>query len=115
MPSLISHLKQPALAKEDVEMERNDRVSRNLQGVSQANALRKIQELDFALYETVLYLDAYPTCKEALAYYRSLLDTREQLVKDYERAYSPLSAFSNKSTSSWDWINGPWPWQYEAN
>ena len=115
MQSLIFHLKRLTLAKEAADMDRNDRIPRSLQGGGQANALRKIQELDFVLYETVLYLDAYPTSKEALAYYHSLLDARERLVKEYERSYSPLNAFSNQSTSSWEWINGPWPWQYEAN
>ena len=92
-----------------------ERMMRGTQVGSQSAALRKIQEIDFALYETILYLDAYPENAEALAYYHSLLDARRRLVNEYERVYSPLTAYSNASTSKWNWVNDPWPWQYEAN
>ena len=73
--------------------------------------LRKIQEVDFSLYETVLYLDAYPDCREALAYYHALLSQRKALMAQYEREVGPISAFGNVSQNSWDWIKPPWPWQ----
>ncbi len=73
--------------------------------------LKKIQEIDFSIYETVLYLDVYPSCREALSYYHSLINTRNQLAEQYERDYGPLTAFANTSTCSWDWVKTPWPWQ----
>ena len=76
-----------------------------------ASLLRKIQEIDFSLYETVLYLDAYPDCREALDYYHALRSQRKGLVTQYEREAGPLTAFSNQSQTSWDWIRSPWPWQ----
>ena len=76
-----------------------------------SSLLRKIQEIDFSLYETVLYLDAYPECHEALAYYHALLTQRKGVVAQYEREIGPLTAFSNSSQTSWDWIKSPWPWQ----
>ncbi|MBR3879712.1 MAG: spore coat protein CotJB [Clostridia bacterium] len=76
-----------------------------------ASLLRKIQEIDFSLYETVLYLDVYPDCREALAYYHTLHAQRRALVTQYEREVGPLTAFSNLSQASWDWIRSPWPWQ----
>ena len=77
-----------------------------------ANALLlKIQEIDFSIYDVVLYLDAYPNCAEALAYYHTLLDTRAVLVSEYEHKYGPLTAFSNVNKNAWDWISNPWPWQ----
>ena len=76
-----------------------------------SSLLRKIQELDFSIYETVLYLDAYPNCGEALTYYHNLLSQRKGVVAQYEREVGPLTAFSNCSKSSWDWIKSPWPWQ----
>lgn len=76
-----------------------------------ASLLRKIQEIDFSIYETVLYLDAYPDCREALDYYHTLHAQRKGLVCQYEREVGPLTAFSNESRSSWDWIKSPWPWQ----
>jgi len=76
-----------------------------------ASLLRKIQEIDFSIYETVLYLDAYPNCREALDYYHALLSQRAGLIARYEREVGPLTAFGNQSTTSWDWIKSPWPWQ----
>lgn len=76
-----------------------------------ASLLRKIQEIDFSLYETVLYLDVYPDCREALAYYHTLLSQRAALVARYEREVGPLTAFGNLSQTSWDWVKSPWPWQ----
>ncbi|MBP3375580.1 MAG: spore coat protein CotJB [Clostridia bacterium] len=82
--------------------------NRNADG---ASLLRKIQEVDFSLYETILYLDVYPTCREALAYYHALLSQRKALLAQYEREIGPVSAFGNASQNSWDWIRSPWPWQ----
>lgn len=73
--------------------------------------LRKIQEIDFSIYETVLYLDAYPSSREALSYYHTLLAQRKALMAQYEKDHGPLTAFGNQAQGSWDWIKSPWPWQ----
>ena len=78
----------------------------------QMDALRAI---DFAIQETVLYLDAYPHCEEALQYYHALLEQRNVLSSAYEKQCGPLTIYGNQSCNSWDWIRGPWPWQQEAN
>lgn len=80
-------------------------------GASADKLLKRIQEIDFSIYETVLYLDVYPDCREALAYYHSLLDARETLISEYEHRVGPLTMLGNKSAESWDWVKGPWPWQ----
>ncbi len=72
--------------------------------------LEKIRQVDFALYETVLYLDAYPECHEAMTLYHSLTEAREELLACYE-ASAPLTAFTNKSNTSWDWVKTPMPWE----
>lgn len=77
--------------------------------------LKKIREIDFALQETVLYLDAYPNNRRALAYYQKMKAEREMAVAAYEASCGPLTMYGNDSATSWDWINGPWPWEAEAN
>lgn len=77
--------------------------------------LDKIRALDFALQETVLYLDAYPDCREALEYYHHLLRDRCEAISAYEDTCGPLTMYGNTSRDSWDWTRGPWPWEYEAN
>ncbi len=76
-----------------------------------ASLLRKLQEIDFSLYETVLYLDAYPNCSEALSYYHTLLEKKKALTAQYEREVGPVTFCGNLSRTSWDWIRSPWPWQ----
>ena len=72
--------------------------------------LKKIQAEDFALYETVLYLDAYPDCCEALALYRRLVEQRNEVAKNYESTCGPLNACGGKTEQYWDWVSAPWPW-----
>ena len=72
---------------------------------------RKLAEIDFAIYDTVLYLDAYPHCSEALNYYHKLCDARRTLAAEYERSHGPITAFGNHNHGVWEWTASPWPWQ----
>ena len=73
--------------------------------------LKRLQAIDFAIYDTVLYLDAYPHCRKALSHYHELLMLKAKLQAEYETQFGPLSAFSNHNQSSWDWTATPWPWE----
>ena len=74
-----------------------------------------LRALDFAIWETALYLDAYPDNRRALDYYHRLCAEREQVMAAYEKNCGPLSLFGNVSRNSWDWVRGPWPWEPDAN
>lgn len=73
--------------------------------------LQKLRQVDFALYDTILYLDAYPHCRKALAHYHTLLNMQKKLKAEYEAQYGPVTAFGNGSQTSWDWTSTPWPWE----
>ncbi len=77
--------------------------------------MQKIRALDFAIQETVLYLDAYPGCAMAMEHYHMLVAQRETAVAEYEQKCGPITACGNKSKTTWQWISSPWPWEYEAN
>ncbi len=77
--------------------------------------LEQLRALDFAIQETVLYLDAYPDCREALTYYQKLIAQRKELMESYEENCAPLSIYGNVDHNSWDWVKGPWPWEIDAN
>ena len=77
--------------------------------------LKMLQALDFAIQETVLYLDAYPENQQALEYYHRLLAKRGEVMEAYEKDCAPTTMYGNKSRDSWDWILGPWPWESGAN
>ena len=75
----------------------------------------QIRAVDFALYETVLYLDVYPHSCDALETYHKLKAQSEALRAEYEATCAPLTAFGNKSDTSWDWMGKPFPWEYDAD
>ena len=75
--------------------------------------LLKLQQIDFAIYETALYLDAYPNCQEALNHYHNLLKTRDELRASYEAENKPLTMFGNENKTSWDWVKTPMPWEIQ--
>ena len=75
---------------------------------------KKLQKVSFALVETVLYLDAYPNCEKAKRYYAELKNERHELLKALYESGMPMSAMMVKD-GEWSWVNGPWPWEYEAN
>ena len=77
--------------------------------------MNRLRAVDFALTETVLYLDAYPENRQALEYYHSLLEQREECMAIYQKSCGPLSMYGNTSHTSWDWVAGPWPWEPDAN
>lgn len=79
------------------------------------NLLEILRAIDFAIYDTVLYLDAYPHCREALEYYHRLIQDREVVVCEYRKKYGPLTSNDNISQTAWQWIDDPWPWEPEAN
>lgn len=77
--------------------------------------LRKIQIIDFALFETALYLDTHKTDKEALAYYSKNRAEANRLREEYTSKFGPLTIRDSKADGEWEWTNGPWPWEYAAN
>jgi len=72
--------------------------------------LKKISQIDFALYDLNLYLDAYPNCPDALSMYHQLRNARVGLVAEYEKLHGPLTASADGS-ESWNWVKTPWPWE----
>lgn len=82
---------------------------------SDRRLMEQIRAVDFALYETILYLDVYPHSCDAMETYHKLKAQREALHREYETMNSPLTAFGNQSTTSWDWMSKPFPWEYDAD
>ncbi|MBR2020266.1 MAG: spore coat protein CotJB [Clostridia bacterium] len=75
----------------------------------------QLRALDFAIQETVLFLDAYPEHPQALAYYHRLCEERRELLAKHEKHCGPVSMYGNANQNAWDWVKGPWPWEPDAN
>lgn len=74
-------------------------------------ALRQLQIYSFMVYDTLLYLDAYPDSKEALNAYNKYKALEAKAMAEYESKYGPVTMPTN--ADSWQWTNGPWPWQID--
>jgi spore coat protein JB len=77
--------------------------------------LRRLQAEDFALYEVALYLDSHPNCKKALRFYEEHKKIAAALRTAVNENLGPLTLLDNQSPEKWQWVEGPWPWEKEAN
>ncbi len=79
-----------------------------------AALLRRVQIARFAAHDAALYLDTHPDDAAALAYWRKYNALGAEAAAAYEKKYGPLTAAAAGGTP-WPWVNGPWPWEPEAN
>ena len=78
-------------------------------------AMRKVQQADFVLLEAGLYLNGYPSCREALAYFEEAKIAACGARTAYEEKYGPLMLISAGGENCWNWNMAPLPWELEAN
>lgn len=77
--------------------------------------LHRLQAEDFAVYETVLYLDSHPGDERAVEYYNTHKDAAVRLRGEYAKRYGPLTIYDGTAGRSWQWTETPFPWEKEAN
>ena len=75
--------------------------------------MRKIQAENFAVWELHMFLDTHPDDQKAMSKLKQHEERLAMLVKEYESKYSSLQQKSNDQ--KWQWINEPWPWEYEGD
>ena len=49
--------------------------------------------------------------QKALEYFKRQKAAYEKYVAEYEASFGPITAMANSSCDSWEWIQGPWPWE----
>ncbi len=78
-------------------------------------ALCELMALSFAITELGLYLDTHKNDREALRLYREYVAMAEDGRKRYEAVYGPLmQKHAGDDQNGWNWIDSPWPWEYEG-
>ena len=100
--NLFKELYDPYISEEPYEIKpMND----------QAKMLTKLDSLGFAMVDLNLYLDVYPNDKEKINLYNQYRREKENLLKEYENKYGPITTTSDSLNSfPWAWNNMPWPW-----
>jgi len=82
---------------------------------NRAILLNKISKTGFILYDIHLFLDTHPTDYQALRYYEIYQKKLDELKREYEKRYGPLTPKMTDGSDRWNWIDGPWPWEREYN
>lgn len=82
--------------------------------IDRCKLMQYINEVSFAMDDTVLFLDTHPQDEKALCYYEKLRILRQQAVESYTDNFGPISYRNVKNCNSWAWVNEPWPWELEA-
>lgn len=82
---------------------------------NKSRLLYAIQMYDFYLYELQLYLDTHSNCRNGLEAFRKYKELRKQAVDAYTNRYGPITALDSSCNNVFEWANGPWPWEKEAN
>ncbi len=77
---------------------------------------RRIEALDFSIYELELFLDTHPENRQAMQMLREFRRRRAEAVANYESkcgTYIQTTGDVNP-TDYWNWIDSPWPWEREV-
>ena len=77
--------------------------------------LKKMTMIDFMALDLQLYLNTNPDDCDALQMYNSYLTDSNEIKKEYEANFGPLTSFRTKGKDGWQWSDCPWPWQADAN
>lgn len=75
----------------------------------------QLQALNFAVSELGLYLDTHPTDADALDLFNQYSEMYEEVLQKFERENGPTMQMRAGMSGSYQWIQGPWPWEYSAN
>lgn len=81
--------------------------------MSREDLLQHINEVSFAVYDTLLYLDTHHCDEAAMEYYREMMQKRKEAMKEYCEKYGPLTVDCDTATADghWQWAHQPWPWE----
>ena len=77
--------------------------------------LSELQALEFVILELGLYLDTHADDTEALTLFRQYVAMEKAAKAAYEDRFGPLLLTSAGKNNCFDWLQDPWPWNYEQN
>ena len=75
--------------------------------------LKKIMEYKFYVNDLTLYLDTHPNDRRALTLHNEYVVKLEEVTKEFEKIYGPLTI--ETVMESWEWAQNLWPWQRGFN
>lgn len=73
--------------------------------------LLELSQYSFAAHELNLYLDLFPNDITILTLFNDYQKKANDLTKEYENKYGPLTISSDNLSSEFLWKKQPWPWE----
>lgn len=77
----------------------------------QERKLLEIQKIAFAAHDLNLYLDTNPTDQSMFMLLQDYLRKKENLVREYEMEFGPLTVSGLINSTNFNWVNTRWPWE----
>ena len=74
-----------------------------------------LQNFHFAIQELGLYLDTHPNDMEALDLFNEYVEQYSAAMQQYEQKHGPMNQMAAGLNGRYEWTDGPWPWEFEAN
>ena len=87
-----------------------------LRSNEQERLFLELSRTHFAAHELNLYLDLNPNDVSMIKLFNDYRERCEQLTKEYEQKYGPLSIKSDSlNQTPFMWEKSPWPWEDRFN
>lgn len=76
-------------------------------------ALLEVQMYGFVAHEINLYLDIYPNNQRMVELYTEYAQKAKEATQVFEKEFGPLSVQDTPNQTPFEWVQGPWPWEYQ--
>ena len=79
---------------------------------AQMSLMDQIQQVEFTIYELILYLDTHPEDTFAIEQYNMSVNEHNALRAQYVKQYGPLMQGDPVNANTWTWGLSDFPWDY---
>ena len=75
--------------------------------------LALIQMYMFIAHEINLYLDTHPENSQMIMLYNEYAKLAKEAICEFENTFGPIFVMDSNENSPFEWVKGPWPWEYQ--
>lgn len=76
--------------------------------------LLEVQMYDFVAHEINLYLDMHPQNQRMVKLYTEYAQKAKEAMHRFETEFGPLAVKDSQDKPPFQWVQGPWPWEYQC-
>lgn len=74
--------------------------------------LGDLTALEFAVDDMQLYMDTHENDTEVFRVLQYFIKEADACRREYVKTYGPVSRDELLDSEQYDWLKGPWPWEY---